>query len=49
MRVLMIDDPVMALQGLKNLLGAMMPGLQVDTASAIGPALAVTSGDDHRR
>ena len=44
MRVLMIDDHVMVLQGLKNLLGAMVPGLQVDTASAIGPALAMTAG-----
>jgi DNA-binding NarL/FixJ family response regulator len=44
MRVLMIDDHVMVLQGLKNLLGAMVPGLQVDTASAIGPALAMTTG-----
>lgn len=43
MRVLMIDDHVMVLQGLKNLLGAMVPGLQVDTASAIGPALAMTA------
>jgi len=44
MRVLMIDDHVMVLQGLKNLLGAMVPGLQIDTASAIGPALAMTEG-----
>ena len=44
MRVLMIDDHVMVLQGLKNLLGAMVPGLQIDTASAIGPALAMTAG-----
>jgi DNA-binding NarL/FixJ family response regulator len=44
MRVLMIDDHVMVLQGLKNLLGAMVPGLEVDTASAIGPALAMTAG-----
>jgi DNA-binding NarL/FixJ family response regulator len=44
MRVLMIDDHVMVLQGLKNLLGVMVPGLQVDTASAIGPALAMAAG-----
>jgi DNA-binding NarL/FixJ family response regulator len=44
MRVLMIDDHVMVLQGLKNLLCAMVPGLQVDTASAIGPALDMTAG-----
>lgn len=43
MRVLMIDDHVMVLQGLKNLLGAMVPGLQIDTASAIGPALAMAA------
>jgi DNA-binding NarL/FixJ family response regulator len=44
MRVLMIDDHVMVLQGLKTLLGAMVPSLQIDTASAIGPALAMTAG-----
>lgn len=43
MRVLMVDDHVMVLQGLKNLLGLMVPGLQIDTASAIGPALAMAA------
>lgn len=43
MRVLMVDDHVMVLQGLKNLLGLMLPGLQIDTASAIGPALAMAA------
>ena len=41
MRVLMVDDHVMVLQGLKNLLGVMVPGLQVDTASTIDTALAM--------
>lgn len=44
MRVLMIDDHVMVLQGLKNLLGLMEPGLKIDTASAIGTALAMAAG-----
>ena len=39
----MVDDHVMVLQGLKNLLGLMVPGLQIDTASAIGPALAMAA------
>ena len=43
MQVLMIDDHVMVLQGLKNLLGVMMPGLQIDTANAIAPALTLAS------
>ena len=43
MRVLMVDDHVMVLQGLKNLLGLMEPGLQIDTASTIGTALAMAT------
>jgi DNA-binding NarL/FixJ family response regulator len=43
MRVLMVDDHVMVLQGLKNLLGVMVTGLQMDTASAIVPALGLAS------
>jgi DNA-binding NarL/FixJ family response regulator len=43
MRVLMIDDHVMVLQGLKNLLVLMAPGLHVDTASTIGTALAMAA------
>ena len=43
MRVLMVDDHVMVLQGLKNLLGLMVPGLQIDTASTIGAALAMAA------
>ncbi len=39
MRVLMVDDHVMVLQGLKNLLGAMSPGLQIDTASSVQAAV----------
>jgi DNA-binding NarL/FixJ family response regulator len=44
MRVLMIDDHVMVLQGLKNLLGLMAPGLHLDTANTIGTALAMAAG-----
>jgi DNA-binding NarL/FixJ family response regulator len=43
MRVLMVDDHVMVLQGLKNLLGVLVPGLEIDTASAIGPALMLST------
>ena len=39
MRVLMVDDHVMVLQGLKNLLGVLVAGLQIDTADALAPAL----------
>ena len=39
MRVLMVDDHVMVLQGLKNLLGVLVAGVQVDTANAIGVAV----------
>jgi DNA-binding NarL/FixJ family response regulator len=42
MRVLMVDDHVMVLQGLTKLLGAMMSGLQIDTASTLGVALELT-------
>ena len=47
MRVLMIDDHVMVLQGLKNLLSVMVAGVQIDTASAIAPALALASATRH--
>ncbi len=43
MRVLMVDDHVMVLQGLKNLLCVMAPELQIDTASTIGAALAMAA------
>ena len=39
MRVLMVDDHVMVLQGLKNLLGVLVAGLQIDTADALAAAL----------
>ena len=39
----MIDDHVMVLQGLKNLLGVMVSGIRIDTASAIAPALALAT------
>ena len=39
MRILMVDDHVMVLQGLKNLLGVLVAGLQIDTADALAPAL----------
>ncbi len=43
MRVLMVDDHVMVLQGLKNLLCVMSADLQIDTASTIGAALALAA------
>ena len=39
MHVLMVDDHVMFLQGLKNLLCVMTPGLRVDTAGNLAHAL----------
>src|SRR5438270_2439891 len=39
MRVLMVDDHVMFLQGLKALLSLLAPELTVDTASQLGDAL----------
>jgi DNA-binding NarL/FixJ family response regulator len=39
MRVLMLDDHVMFLQGLKNLLGVLAPELQVDTSHRLADAL----------
>lgn len=45
MRVLMVDDHVMVLQGLKNLIGVMAPDLQIDTASSIGTAVELATTD----
>jgi DNA-binding NarL/FixJ family response regulator len=39
MKILMVDDHVMFLQGLKNLLGVLAPEHQVDTASTLADAL----------
>ena len=39
MHVLMVDDHLMFLQGLKNLLGVLAPDLRVDTASELSHAL----------
>ena len=39
MHVLMVDDHLMFLQGLKNLLGVLAPDLRVDTASDLSHAL----------
>jgi DNA-binding NarL/FixJ family response regulator len=39
MRVLMLDDHVMFLQGLKNLLAVLAPELQVDTSNRLAEAL----------
>ncbi len=39
MNVLMVDDHVMFLQGMKSLLGALVPELRVDTTSDIGHAV----------
>lgn len=46
MRVLMVDDHVMFLQGLKTLLTLLAPGLAVDTAAQLSDALqmATTTG-----
>jgi DNA-binding NarL/FixJ family response regulator len=38
MRVLMVDDHLMFLQGLKNLLGAIAPELSLDTAESLAKA-----------
>ena len=47
MRVLMVDDHVMVLQGLKNLLCVMVPGIQIDTASTIECALGFAAATAH--
>jgi DNA-binding NarL/FixJ family response regulator len=39
MKILMVDDHVMFLQGLKNLLGVLAPEHQVDTACTLAEAL----------
>ena len=39
MHVLMLDDHAMFLQGLKNLLGVLSPGLQVDTSGDVAHAV----------
>jgi DNA-binding NarL/FixJ family response regulator len=39
MKIMMVDDHVMFLQGLKNLLGVLAPEHQVDTASTLADAL----------
>ena len=39
MHVLMVDDHLMFLQGLKNLLGVLAPGLRVDTSSDLPQAV----------
>jgi DNA-binding NarL/FixJ family response regulator len=43
MRILMVDDHVMVLQGLKNLLSVMLAGLQIDTANDIANALKLAA------
>lgn len=47
MNVLMIDDHVMVLQGLKNLLGVLMAGLRIDTADTLNRALVLTAETRH--
>ena len=39
MHVLMVDDHMMFLQGLKNLLGVLAPGLSVDTSTELSHAV----------
>jgi len=43
MQVLMLDDHEMFLQGLKNLLGTISPGLQIDISSNVAHAAQLTS------
>jgi two-component system, NarL family, nitrate/nitrite response regulator NarL len=42
MHVLMVDDHLMFLQGLKNLLGVLAPELRVDTSGHLAQALQLT-------
>ena len=42
MHVLMVDDHAMFLQGLKNLLSVLAPGLHVDTSSDLSNAVQLT-------
>lgn len=46
MQVLMLDDHVMFLQGLKNLLGVLAPELQVETADNLAQALQLVQLSD---
>ena len=39
MHVLMVDDHAMFLQGMKNLLGVLAPGLRVDTSGEVAHAV----------
>ncbi len=47
MHVLMVDDHVMFLQGLKNLLGVLSPDLHVDTADTLSNALSQVQLSNH--
>lgn len=47
MRVLMVDDHVMFLQGLKNLLAVLSPGLRVDTADTLSQAIELLRLSHH--
>ena len=44
MRVLMVDDHMMVLQGLRNLLEVLMSDLDIDMANALGTALTLAAG-----
>jgi len=44
MRVLMVDDHVMVLQGLRNLLKVLMNDLDIDMAHTLGTALTLATG-----
>jgi len=44
MRVLMVDDHVMVLQGLRNLLKVLMNDLDIDMAHTLGTALSLATG-----
>jgi DNA-binding NarL/FixJ family response regulator len=44
MRVLMVDDHMMVLQGLRSLLEVLMSDLDIDMANALGTALTLAAG-----
>ena len=47
MRVLMLDDHLMFLQGLKNLLNVLAPNLNVDTASRLADGLQMAASTSY--
>lgn len=47
MRVLMVDDHMMVLQGLRSLLDVLMSDLDIDMANTLGVALTLAAGTRH--